>query len=1114
MAGDHDKTVTLIHYVDPKDSLASYPAGYYIKVDSETMQVTNNNADTKTMTVVRAQRNTYTSKHASGSKILIYKTEEYTPITSMYSSTHQIIDSTGLPNTGWTDVGGFYRYKMAFTRIQIQREALGDIAIRSRDKVMLGLFRYPKSKSYPNPIAADHYHAVLLQGLNDFSIHDKDNNLKAITPANTLNPFLDAAWGMNDPSFDTPIAIALADVWNYFKPGNSLPTPPPPALPTAPNDYQTGETYTPVAQNFGFDGNKLPNGSPMRAWCQRNYVVLVTDGQAQGDYDLKTNPAFGVFNNTVKRASVPIPGEYYRWNYANGWGDLDDRDPYFTAATRPTTPPNSLYCLGTTCWLVQSDPLNSKYSGTDYADDVAYFMYNQDMFPTRDSGGNLAYYDETNDDWHYTWKGDQRIYTYTIGLTIQNDLLAETAANGNGLNFTVSNYADTADSFASIIENIMLREEPMMYTTYAAPKQSVTEGRYGYVSNFVPRNVNSIWEGHLKRFRLGDDGNFPAAVDVLDKTNRGQVLVDGAFIPSFLWDVYDTFLTRDVNSRTIYTSKAGTREPFTQGNATLTNADLDVADGTLRSLVIDFIRGNYGAGYTWKYGDTFHFNPLVVGVPIKWKAQFDAFSYGQFYKYYAVTHPREEAVYVGANDGMLHCFRGSDGYELWGFIPPSLLKQLKYPALNPHETRSHTYYVDGKAMVRDIKVANSGTYEDWKTIMVTGMGSGGKTYLCMDITDPANPRMLWEFSDPLMGHTESKPVIVDMYDGSESFPAVVLAGGYNIQEVPADSTDGAISAAIKREGKVIFIVRAETGAVVKRFSYDPSSTNTSVAYTSPDLKYPFTASPVLYDSNNDGLADYLYAADTGNYRVSAHRGGAVWKIPVYGNPSGWVPQKIYQGDDGQTIFLAPTIVLDQNYRLWVMFGTGRRSKPVSADADSNFDNLTGQFIAFIDDSTSAGAYPLTNSQLTDVTASVLNEASYSFSLTSSNRGLYTGLVKADHEIIFEPQPLFINGRIYFTTFSPLGTGGTGSADDLCAGSSNSSGEHFTYKLGVTSTGNSVDLVTPTVTREKILGYGVLSGNKYKIYFGQGAVGSFSVTPGPWINMDNVFGPLFWKENNN
>jgi type IV pilus assembly protein PilY1 len=46
----------------------------------------------------------------------------------------------------------------------------------------------------------------------------------------------------------------------------------------------------------------------------------------------------------------------------------------------------------------------------------------------------------------------------------------------------------------------------------------------------------------------------------------------------------------------------------------------------------------------------------------------------------------------------------------------------------------------------DIKV---GTV--WKTILVGGLNKGGKAYYALDITDPASPKLLWEFTHSNLG---------------------------------------------------------------------------------------------------------------------------------------------------------------------------------------------------------------------------------------------------------------------------------------------------------------------------------------------------------------------------
>jgi len=138
----------------------------------------------------------------------------------------------------------------------------------------------------------------------------------------------------------------------------------------------------------------------------------------------------------------------------------------------------------------------------------------------------------------------------------------------------------------------------------------------------------------------------------------------------------------------------------------------------------------------------------------------------------AANSSRAQFVLVGSNGGMLHAFEagvqrtGDDpetplaepasnryydlgtGTELWAFIPPEMLPKLKRQL----EFAGHVEMVDGSPMVRDIWVdANAdGTKQsnEFHTIAVTGMRAGGRTYIGLDVTDPANPSYLWSVPPP------------------------------------------------------------------------------------------------------------------------------------------------------------------------------------------------------------------------------------------------------------------------------------------------------------------------------------------------------------------------------
>jgi len=104
-------------------------------------------------------------------------------------------------------------------------------------------------------------------------------------------------------------------------------------------------------------------------------------------------------------------------------------------------------------------------------------------------------------------------------------------------------------------------------------------------------------------------------------------------------------------------------------------------------------------------------------------------------------------LYVGGNDGMLHAFYADDthgGEELFAYVPGLVyanLRQLSDPLYG------HKYFVDNTPYTK--KIGDS-------TLLVGGLGKGGKGYYCLDITDAASitsetelaSRVKWEFPAP------------------------------------------------------------------------------------------------------------------------------------------------------------------------------------------------------------------------------------------------------------------------------------------------------------------------------------------------------------------------------
>ncbi|RYF35882.1 MAG: hypothetical protein EOO21_03240, partial [Comamonadaceae bacterium] len=154
---------------------------------------------------------------------------------------------------------------------------------------------------------------------------------------------------------------------------------------------------------------------------------------------------------------------------------------------------------------------------------------------------------------------------------------------------------------------------------------------------------------------------------------------------------------------------------------------------------------------------------------------------------------RTAVVLTAANDGMLHAFRRDTGEELWAFMPSPVLPNLYKLADNAYST-NHQYFVDGSPQMGDIWDGSN-----WKTIVVGGLNAGGKSYYALDVTDPAAPKFLWEFSHQHLGLTFGNPIITKRADGTW---VVAFTSGYNNNASGGDGNGH------------LFIVNANTGTLI------------------------------------------------------------------------------------------------------------------------------------------------------------------------------------------------------------------------------------------------------------------------------------------------------------
>jgi len=140
------------------------------------------------------------------------------------------------------------------------------------------------------------------------------------------------------------------------------------------------------------------------------------------------------------------------------------------------------------------------------------------------------------------------------------------------------------------------------------------------------------------------------------------------------------------------------------------------------------------------------------------------------------TANRPGMIYVGANDGMLHAFNASTGQEAWAYVPTAVLPKL-YKLADKKYANKHEFFVDSTPVVEDVFVGGQ-----WRSLLIGGLGAGGRAYYAIDVTDPADPKPLWEFSHDNLGYTFGKAEIGKMAGVGW---VVLVASGYN-NVVPGD----------------------------------------------------------------------------------------------------------------------------------------------------------------------------------------------------------------------------------------------------------------------------------------------------------------------------------------
>lgn len=729
------------------------------------------------------------------------------------------------------------------------------------------------------------------------------------------------------------------------------------------------------------------SASPMTSACQANYVVFLTDGEANGTDTTSTS---GIASMTGKTCS-------------------DDA----TASSEK--------CARTLVgWMATEDMANfegvnsikTSTIGFDLSDTSASTKLLKDLA----SLGGGKFYPATN----------------ASDLTNAFDDIVQSALATN---------TSFVNSSAPI--NSFERSENIDQLYYSLFRPSENDRWAGNLKRYRLKTVGDV--------ATVVDANGTAAVDTntgfFSKTSRSywNTFQDGDDIAaggaaSKLALPADRTLYTLTGTQTNGTAKA--LESLVASNTGITKTKLgdpDMTDDT-RANLISYIRGGPdGTGTAPRYalGDPIHSSPRLV-------------NYGcSTYTDGVCTKPDIMAV-TGSNEGYVQGFDTDTGEEKFGFMPQELLPNIRFLRANAKSTslKPRVYGLDNPVVIWTNDINRNGViYGDPSATppttsgLNTGefvyayvtMGRGGRNIYALDITNRTAPKLLWVIKGgsttgfEKLGQTWSEPTRAKINVGGTVTDVLIFGGGYDVDQDKLNETNSVTTT--DDLGNAIYIVNAKTGELIWSASNSgsPSLTLSNMNYSIPSsirtLDLQESGGKLIADPN--GLTDQFFVGDMG---------GQIWRFYINNGSSGsGLVTAGGTGENGLFATLGGTtpanarrfykepdvsiLNLNGNRSLAVTIGSGYRGHPLN---ETIRDRIYALRTATLFKSANEGT--LTESNLYDASANYVQtgsdaqkaEANTAFARTTG--GWYVRLGTTGQKVV--SKSLTLDDIVYINTYEP------------------------------------------------------------------------------------------------
>jgi type IV pilus assembly protein PilY1 len=662
------------------------------------------------------------------------------------------------------------------------------------------------------------------------------------------------------PDGNTPLSETLAEAARYYSGRNVV----------------YGDPNRSVAASRE-PGNPSLYHSPIDYTCQKNFVVLLTDGEPTRDDHA----------DTAIRAMTDHGGG----SFASHVGASCDAEVY---------------------------PAGFNPSGGTCLDDLAELLYDGDWSP-------LA--------------GRQNVTTYTVGFTIDLPILAEAAQRGGGRYYTADDTATLASALTSIVTTILSQDTTFTAPTVAVNSYNRTQNLSDlFVSVFKPSG-RVHWPGNLKKYRIRasdaeivDAAGAPAVDPVtgfFHTTARSywSAGVDGQDVEAG----GAANLIPDPTVRQVYTylnndpDLPGTANRIELANLALNDAVLNtgVSGEPTRDDVINFINGWDIPDYDQdgnrnepraQMGDPLHAQPVSV-------------VYG--------PGLRQGLIFFATNDGFLHAVDLETGIERWSFLPPEFLAN-QVELFKDESAASKNYGIDSDLRLQ-ITANNDGVIDHVngeQVFLFFGMGRGGDVYYALDVSNPLDPQVKWRSTLPGAGQSWSAPMPTKMNIGGTERRVLVIGGGYE-----ADQDNSGLTT--DTTGNSIYIVDSDTGSLLWRGTRTGGTANFAVSGRAMDYSFPGRVRIIDIDGDGLTDRMYAGDMGGQVWRFDVHNGQPAASLVTGGVIAqlGGAPSASPAPQDVRRFYNAPDVAFintrDGNF-IHVGIGSGHRGHPLSTTVNDRF----------------------------------------------------------------------------------------------------------------------------------------------------------------------------------